>query len=544
MANGTIHKLGTLYVNGSKIKRPKYPWVNGGNPNGAPSVGDIFEYSGSGNIEIRNTDSDDAYKLQWIEVNDKGKRLLICDRNILSRVSWDDLNVQGFVNGKKITIDGQEYKIRLLSGGSNYRSGSDSYSGGSPTDNEWDRIIVNEGNFSELPIPSSTDLDSSLNSTDYSSEHNKVWNWAGMFSWCKEVYSGSSDTRVARGCNSARCFNYGSSDNRGNLVGWRPVLEIPNSVPTISDSDRDFGDFASPFIKTYTITDSDNDKMKVVEKINGDIIRTLENQTSGTELTLDLTSKWKDLSIGKHIITIEVDDGIGGVATRKWTFTKTNSNPEKPTILYPKNNMRTKEEFYVRFTVGKDAEGDAQEVKIQLADDNKFSSNLKEFAEGLEKNVGGSWISHSGDITDADIGNEFRISVKATKNTTKYIRVATKDKTSGATEFSDAEEVKIGDKLKFETIQQTFDFKPYAISIVDKKEVDSNATIRVYACNNALDTDKTWEDITEEYLKDNYYPFKNNKKENDSWAVSIKYEIEANNSIGEISIDAIGIGVS
>ena len=346
-----------------------------------------------------------------------------------------------------------------------------------------------------------------------------------------------------RGCFSACYFFENSSGGRYYNVGWRPVLEILNSAPTISDSDRDFGDFASPFIKTYTITDSENDKMKVVEKINGDIIRNLENQTSGTELTIDLTSKWKDLSIGKHTITIEVDDGNGGVATRKWTFTKTNSTPEKPTILYPKNNMRTNEEFYVRFTVGKDAEGDAQEVKIQLADDNKFSSNLKEFAEGLEKNVGGSWISHSGDITDADIGNEFRISVKAAKNTTKYIRVATKDKTSGATVFSDAQEIKIGDKLKFETIPQTFDFKPYAISIVDKKEVDSNATIRVYACNNALDTDKTWEDITEEYLKDNYYPFKNNKKENDSWAISVKYEIEANDATGEISIDAIGIGV-
>ena len=544
MANGTIHKLGTLYVSGSKIKRPKYPWVNGSSSNGAPSAGDIFEYSGSGNIEIRNTDNDDAYKLQWIEVNDKGKKLLICDRNIMTTVSWDSLNTQGFVNGKEITIDGQKYKIRLLSGGSNYRSGSDNYSGGSPIDNEWDRIIVNEGNFSGIPIPSSTDLDKTLNSTDANSPHNKVWNWFYCFSWCKEVYSGNSSSRVSRGYNSARFSISYRSGVRFDDVGWRPALEILNSAPTISDSDRDFGDFASPFIKTYTITDSDNDKMKVVEKINRDIIRTLENQTSGTELTIDLTSKWKDLSIGKHTITIEVDDGNGGVATRKWTFTKTNSTPEKPTILYPKNNMRTKEEFYVRFTVGKDAEGDAQEVKIQLADDNKFSSNLKEFAEGLEKNVGGSWISHSGDITDADIGNEFRISVKATKNTTKYIRVATKDKTSGATEFSDAEEVKIGDKLQFETIAQTFDFKPYAISIVDKKEVDSNATIRVYACNNALDTDKAWEDITEEYLKDNYYPFKNNKKENDNWAVSVKYEIEANNSTGEISIDAIGIGVS
>ena len=225
--DGEIHKLGTLYVGDMKIKRPTKPWNSSFIPLGASEKGNIYNYnSNSGNIEIRNTDSDDAYKLQWIEVNDNGKKLLICDRNILSRVSWDDLNVQGLVNGKEITIDGQKYKIRLLSGGSNYRSGSDNYSGGSPTDNEWDRIIVNEGNFSELPIPSSTDLDSSFNSTDYSSEHNKVLNWSGMFSWCKEAYSGSSSYRVNRGYYSASSFNSHSSGDRYGFVGWRPVLEV------------------------------------------------------------------------------------------------------------------------------------------------------------------------------------------------------------------------------------------------------------------------------------------------------------------------------
>ena len=49
----------------------------------------------------------------------RDKTLLICDRVILVSVSWDDLNGQGYVTGKTITIDGAKYKCRLLTGGSN-----------------------------------------------------------------------------------------------------------------------------------------------------------------------------------------------------------------------------------------------------------------------------------------------------------------------------------------------------------------------------------------------------------------------------------------
>ena len=110
--------------------------------------------------------------------------------------------------------------------------------------------------------------------------------------------------------------------------------------------------------------------------------------------------------------------------------------------------------------------------------------------------------------------------------------------------YGDYQYVKIGDTLQIETIPQPVDFKPYAVSLTDKKNIDSEATIRVYACNNAYDEVKSWEDMTSQYLNNEYYAFENNNKLSDSWAVSVKYVIEANNSTGEISIDAIGIGVS
>ena len=225
--NGTIHKLGTLYIGDTKIKRSTKSWDLKVIPSELLEKGDIFDYSSDPkNIEIRNTDSDDAYQLQWIEVNDKDKKLLICDRNILSKISWDDLNAQGLVEGKIITIDNKKYKIRLLTGGSSVRNDGDWYSGGSPTDNEWDRIIVNEGKLNGLPVPSNKDLDKALDSTDYSTVHNKMWNWAGVYSWCKETYSGNSNSSVFRGYDSARYFIYGDRDIRHSFIGWRPVLEV------------------------------------------------------------------------------------------------------------------------------------------------------------------------------------------------------------------------------------------------------------------------------------------------------------------------------
>ena len=82
-----------------------------------------------------STPAADANKLQWHKIKDGSKTLLICDRNILVSVSWNDLNEQGYITGKTVTIDGATYKCRVLTGGSTYR-GSDTYAGGSPTNNE------------------------------------------------------------------------------------------------------------------------------------------------------------------------------------------------------------------------------------------------------------------------------------------------------------------------------------------------------------------------------------------------------------------------
>ena len=209
------------------------------------------------NYTFGDTPSADANKLQWVKIKDGDKTLLICDRVILVNVSWDDLNGQGYVTGKTVTIDGAKYKCRLLTGGSNRRNG-DSYAGGTPTNNEWDRFITREEVISGLPAPVSSDLDSSTNSTDLNSAHNKFWNWFYVYSWCQETYAEGASYRAYRGYSSARYWNWTGSSYRNAYLGFRPVLEVLNTDPLISDSDRNLGDKNQNFTIEYTVDDADS----------------------------------------------------------------------------------------------------------------------------------------------------------------------------------------------------------------------------------------------------------------------------------------------
>ena len=184
------------------------------------------------NYSFGNTPSDDAKKLQWVKIKDGDKTLLICDRVILVNVTWNDLNSAGWIFGKEVTIDGAKYKLRSLTGGSNYRNTSDAYAGGTPTNNEWDRFITREEVITGLPAPVSSDLDSNLNSTDFSSTHNALWNWAGVYTWCQETYSSNTSSRAVRGWNRSARFwtSYNTSSSSSYpTFGFRPVLEVPNS---------------------------------------------------------------------------------------------------------------------------------------------------------------------------------------------------------------------------------------------------------------------------------------------------------------------------
>ncbi|TPG89960.1 DNRLRE domain-containing protein, partial [Brevibacillus laterosporus] len=228
-------KMGTLRNQRGIKPRPSRPWSIDQVPTGTPGKGNISSFLTDPNIENWTIGDSDEYEpdnnLYWHKIKDGNKVILICDRVILSNVSWEDLNKGGFVSGKTVMIDGQYYKIRLLSGGSSSRFEKSNAVGGAPLNNEWDRFISNEDEINGIPSIISSDFDEFFTTTDLESPSNKFWNWAGMFSFCMEKRLRSNDwLGVERGWRSVRLWEETLSSARYSNAGWRPVLEISNPL--------------------------------------------------------------------------------------------------------------------------------------------------------------------------------------------------------------------------------------------------------------------------------------------------------------------------
>ena len=564
------------------------------------------------NYTFGDTPSADANKLQWVKIKDGDKTLLICDRVILVSVSWDDLNGQGYVTGKTITIDGTKYKCRLLTGGSNRRN-NDWYAGGTPTNNEWDRFITREEVITGLPAPVSSDLDTNLNTTDHNSAHNQLWHWVGVYSWCQETWAENASSRAYRGYYSARIWYFNSATYQYAIVGFRPVLEVLNTDPLISDSDRDLGDKNSNFTITYTVDDSDSgDVLTATESIDGQTTKSFAPTRNSVNT---ITVPVDELSLGSHTVKVVVTDGQGGTATRTWTFTRTNA---APTISGTDTNLGDKNlGFTYQYTVD-DADGDTLTVVEALNDETLRTINNAPRGEALNVTVTGE------KLYSLSLNSVNTITITATdgKGGTAYRRLTFKRTNSApaisgtdtdlglktgsfaenytitdvegdnvvVTEFVDDDEIRsyqatLGEEAtieltrekwltltngthqlrveavdgNFATSVRVWNFSKaentIAFQFSAPEETDARATkilitptwkiegavAKVEACNNAFDAVPTWEDITAMVQLNRVFNFTNETKTADKWGVNVRFTIVKNEGYeGEVSISGFG----
>ena len=564
------------------------------------------------NYTFGDTPSADANKLQWVKIKDGDKTLLICDRVILVSVSWDDLNGQGYVTGKTITIDGTKYKCRLLTGGSNRRN-NDWYAGGTPTNNEWDRFITREEVITGLPAPVSSDLDTNLNTTDHNSTHNQLWHWVGVYSWCQETWAENASHRASRGYGSARRWSGTSSGYRGVFVGFRPVLEVLNTDPLISDSDRNLGDKNQDFTIEYTVNDSDSgDVLTATESIDG---RTTKSFAPTRNFKNTITVNVRELSLGPHTVKVVVTDGQGGTATRTWTFNRVNS---APTISGTDTNLGDKNiGFTYNYTVN-DADGDAVTVVEMLNDETLRTINNAPKGEQLSASITSEKLYALGlntvnnlviTATDGQGGTTYRrLTFKRTNSAPaisgqdedlgqqtgsfaeKYTVTDVEGDNVVVTEFVDDKQIRSyqatlgqeetielsrenwlvlanGDhQLRVEAVDGNFatsvrvwNFSKketvIAFQFAQPEETDARATkilitptwhiegsvAKVEACNNAFDASPAWEDITAQVAINRVYNFLNQSKTAEKWGVNVRFTIEKNEGYeGEVSISGFG----
>ena len=565
------------------------------------------------NYTFGDTPAAEANQLQWHKIQDGDKTLLICDRVILVNCSWNDLNSQGYITGKEVTIDGAKYKCRVLTGGTGPRSSNDYYSGGTPTNNEWDRFITREEVITGLPAPVSSDLDSTQNATDLNSTHNQFWNWYYVYSWCQETYSGNSSSRAYRGCDSARGWDYGIATYQNAYLGFRPVLEVLNTDPLISDSDRDLGDKNSNFTITYTVDDSDSgDVLTATESIDGQTTKSFAPTRNSVNT---ITVPVDELSLGSHTVKVVVTDGQGGTATRTWTFTRTNA---APTISGTDTNLGDKNlGFTYQYTVD-DADGDTLTVVEALNDETLRTINNAPRGEALNATITGEKL-YSLSLNSV---NTITITVTDGKGGTAYRRLTFKRTNSApaisgtdtdlglktgsfaenytitdvegdnvvVTEFVDDDEIRsyqatLGEEAtieltrekwltltngthqlrveavdgNFATSVRVWNFSKaentIAFQFSAPEETDARATkilitptwkiegavAKVEACNNAFDAVPTWEDITAMVQLNRVFNFTNETKTAGKWGVNVRFTIVKNEGYeGEVSISGFG----
>ena len=564
------------------------------------------------NYTFGDTPSADANKLQWVKIKDGDKTLLICDRVILVSVSWDDLNGQGYVTGKTITIDGTKYKCRLLTGGSNRRN-NDWYAGGTPTNNEWDRFITREEVITGLPAPVSSDLDTNLNTTDHNSTHNQLWHWVGVYSWCQETWAENASSRAFRGYDSARFWFNGSSGTRSVNVGFRPVLEVLNTDPLISDSDRNLGDKNTNFTIEYTVDDADSgDVLTATESRDG---RTTKSFAPTRNFKNTITVNVRELSLGPHTVKVVVTDGQGGTATRTWTFNRVNS---APTISGTDTNLGDKNiGFTYNYTVN-DADGDAVTVVEMLNDETLRTINNAPKGEQLSVSITSEKLYALGlntvnnlviTATDGQGGTTYRrLTFKRTNSAPaisgqdedlgqqtgsfaeKYTVTDVEGDNVVVTEFVDDKQIRSyqatlgqeetielsrenwlvlanGDhQLRVEAVDGNFatsvrvwNFSKretvIAFQFAQPEETDARATkilitptwhiegsvAKVEACNNAFDDSPAWEDITAQVAINRVYNFLNESKTAEKWGVNVRFTITKNEGYEEeVSISGFG----
>ncbi len=246
----------------------------------------------------------------------------------------------------------------------------------------------------------------------------------GVYTWCQETYSSNTSTRAIRGYGSARFWNYDYASYSSPYVGFRPVLEILNTDPLISDSDRDLGDKNSNFTITYTVDDADSgDVLTATESLDG---QTTKSFAPTRNLVNTISVDVDSLSLGKHTVKVVVSDGQGGTATRTWTFTRTNS---APTISGSDGNLGDKNlGFTYAYTID-DADGDTLTVVEELNDETIRTINNAPKGEELTVTITSEKLYALG----LNSVNTLKITVTDGKGGTAYRRVTFKRTNSAPT---------------------------------------------------------------------------------------------------------------
>lgn len=279
-----------------------------------------------------------------------------------------------------------------------------------------------------------------------------------------------------------------------------------NTAPKISGSDTDLGNKSTGFTISYRVDDKDADSVSVRISLDDKEMSSISDaQGKDLRFTLD-DSKVRELEIGStYTITIKADDGKGGVAYRRYSFTKVNT---PPIISGVDTDLgKVKEPVTIKFSVS-DVEKD--KIYFSLLLDGKEVMSQ----EGAEDSKEYSYkIDHDTFIRLPYGKHELKLLAWDDENLDKKaVRKFSFERISGGLDV----EVKLAE----------YDTQPKKIVAVPHGDFIDTKTFQVLACNNYLDAKPTWEDITNMSKIARAFSFTNTTKTAGKWALGVRVIIE------------------
>lgn len=186
-----ILKFGSLSVNSEQF-----------NPNEAPANANGFM---SVSLNFADTPNSPSHTFTWIQPD--GCKFLICDRVLLTGISWARLHALDYDGGRKVSIDGNTYYVRL------------------PTRKEWKAALRGCGTITdsgtqrkgEEQVRALLHLPTSLNESF-------------PFSWTKDTETTPENKTMAFACGETSEIQLPAFQT-STTVGFRPIL-VPEKKNT------------------------------------------------------------------------------------------------------------------------------------------------------------------------------------------------------------------------------------------------------------------------------------------------------------------------
>ena len=312
-----------------------------------------------------------------------------------------------------------------------------------------------------------------------------------------------------------------ATDSKGESATRTYTFSKVNSAPVISGQDTNLGSKNSFFSYTYTVTDNENDKVDVVEKFNGEVIRTLNNITLGSEYQITITDEQIRKMELDQFNTIEIEATDGKATTfRRVTFIRNNVPP----IISDKDKDLGEVTNSLEYSwSATDPEKDKMTATVYL--DDKVIKPKYTLPEGAKQTLKIDGI----EMFKIDRGKH-------------RIRIVVEDDKG----FSSTRTVtfnRVVDKLVMQLARNGVETDELATRVNITSVgvyVAKGAKVKYEVCNNSFDEEPTWEDATSATHAGKAYNFVNKEKTHEKAGVNIRITITRNDASNYSYISATG----